>query len=272
MLRNYCSFICLGRPEKAKKIELDHCTVDITEDLEVGMRRIRHSTQKRAIWIDALSINQNDKDEKSKQIPRMTEIYSYANAVLLWLGECELKDGTPMASTAREIAHFIKSVTAISEHEALENPGPWTTPEKMIAFQQMFRLLEMPWFSRIWVLQEAALAKKAVVLFGDGAVEWATLVAAIQRAELIQPTPQLFQNTLDELQQGVLRVEIARALSENTDDRDTAVSLLTTFLSRIVTKLGASDSRDRLFGILFIFARYKQKAEEEIRLAGVTED
>ncbi len=38
------------------------------------------------VWIDAVCSNQDDKAEKSKQIPLMTWIYPKAQRVLLWLG------------------------------------------------------------------------------------------------------------------------------------------------------------------------------------------
>ena len=39
------------------------------------------------IWIDAICINQDDNEEKSKQVPLMGEIYSQAREVFVWLGD-----------------------------------------------------------------------------------------------------------------------------------------------------------------------------------------
>ena len=41
----------------------------------------------RWLWIDAISINQQDNGEKSAQVQKMDQIYSKANRVLIWLGE-----------------------------------------------------------------------------------------------------------------------------------------------------------------------------------------
>ena len=38
------------------------------------------------IWIDALCINQDDKEEKAIQVPLMGEIFSKAQSVFVWLG------------------------------------------------------------------------------------------------------------------------------------------------------------------------------------------
>ena len=38
------------------------------------------------LWIDAICLNQEDDEEKSKQVPRMSDIYSLAEEVIFWLG------------------------------------------------------------------------------------------------------------------------------------------------------------------------------------------
>ena len=39
------------------------------------------------MWIDAISINQKNADEKNYQVPMMREIYSKATQTMAWLGE-----------------------------------------------------------------------------------------------------------------------------------------------------------------------------------------
>ena len=39
------------------------------------------------LWIDAICLNQNNADEKARQIPRMGNIYRGAERTLIWLGE-----------------------------------------------------------------------------------------------------------------------------------------------------------------------------------------
>lgn len=45
------------------------------------------SKKTRCLWIDALSINQADNEEKAKQIGLLFNILERANAVIAWLGE-----------------------------------------------------------------------------------------------------------------------------------------------------------------------------------------
>ena len=61
--------------------------IAVSENLWLALQRLRHGTKERVLGIDALYINQTDKDEKSLQILLMRTIYYEAESVLVWLGE-----------------------------------------------------------------------------------------------------------------------------------------------------------------------------------------
>lgn len=46
-----------------------------------------------ALWIDALSIDQNNSSERNRQVRMMTDIYKSANTVHAWLGQDDLGFG-----------------------------------------------------------------------------------------------------------------------------------------------------------------------------------
>jgi hypothetical protein len=37
------------------------------------------------------------------------------------------------------------------------------------------RLYNAPWFSRVWVIQELATSRKAIVFVGDNAIDWGSV-------------------------------------------------------------------------------------------------
>ena len=74
-------------PERAfRLISMNGADVKVSRNLFSALIHLRSRTQPRVLWIDALCINQNDTDEKNKQIPLMLFIYSRAKGVLVWLG------------------------------------------------------------------------------------------------------------------------------------------------------------------------------------------
>lgn len=58
----------------------------VSQDLESALRQLRYPDQDRMMWIDALSINQDNVDEKSREIQRMGQIFERAQNVCIWMG------------------------------------------------------------------------------------------------------------------------------------------------------------------------------------------
>jgi hypothetical protein len=67
-----------------------HCNegtiIEITTNCRDTLIALRKRYGRLTIWVDAICIDQQDVQEKSKQIPLMEEIYSWAERVIIWLG------------------------------------------------------------------------------------------------------------------------------------------------------------------------------------------
>ncbi|KAF2185522.1 HET-domain-containing protein, partial [Zopfia rhizophila CBS 207.26] len=115
-------------------------------------------------WIDALCINQDDKDERSVQVVLMGSIYKQATVCLVWLGEKDDFTGIAM-STAVKLWNKLRNLGGISPHlsvveqgnilrarmqELLDLPQP--------EFKALVVLFSRTWFSRLWIVQEVVLA------------------------------------------------------------------------------------------------------------------
>jgi hypothetical protein len=61
--------------------------LQVTTNLELALRHLRRENRARTLWIDALCINQENKDEKTIQIQRMQWIYANASPIVVWLGD-----------------------------------------------------------------------------------------------------------------------------------------------------------------------------------------
>jgi hypothetical protein len=57
---------------------------EVTGNLSVALRRIRHETQSRLLWVDAICINQKDKVEKSQQLGKIGDIYKHCKNCIIW--------------------------------------------------------------------------------------------------------------------------------------------------------------------------------------------
>lgn len=127
------------------------------------------------IWVDALCINQNDDNERSSQVSIMSEIYGRAEVVLGWLGPRNSSSETAYtflktfgAAVMRLIKTegFKKAVTySPRSHELFQKISQDPPPEA--SWHAWNELFQRTWFSRTWILQEASLAKKLVLMCGE---------------------------------------------------------------------------------------------------------
>lgn len=120
------------------------------------------STEAIQLWADQICINQRDKYERSKQVQKMVEIYKQAQKVVVWLGNAG--DGSEIAMDF--FTHLAAQGDTISPH-LLAHLGYRTAMSI-----QLHDFLSRPWFSRVWTLQEAAVATNCVVQCGAQRIHW----------------------------------------------------------------------------------------------------
>jgi len=106
----------------------------VTANLHAALSHLRDRFLERVMWIDAVCINQEDDDEKGRQVQSMAKIYACANRVIVWLREA--------ASDSD------KALTAIRKAAKARRESPITNKPTL---QAIFALLEREWFQRIWV-------------------------------------------------------------------------------------------------------------------------
>ncbi|EHK45650.1 hypothetical protein TRIATDRAFT_291940 [Trichoderma atroviride IMI 206040] len=141
-----------GSPEKTRSISIGDCYLPITTNLHAALLRLRDRFFERIIWVDAICINQQDLNERSSQVQRMATIYALANRVIVWLGEAE-----DNSDQALEELHNSADGQPAGEDQRLRNA--------------VLKLLQRPWFKRIWILQEVAAARNVLILCGSSEID-----------------------------------------------------------------------------------------------------
>lgn len=63
-----------------------HTVLNITPSLSFALQHLRLHDRDRVIWIDQTCVNQNDLDERSRQVWHMNIVYKKADKVTVWLG------------------------------------------------------------------------------------------------------------------------------------------------------------------------------------------
>ena len=152
---------CLNNTET---ILCDGKSLTVTEDLQIALRRIREKIAprdifSRTIWIDAISIDQSNGSEKSKQVAMMGDIFKRSQRLIVWLGDADTDevDGIRIAVQGK--------------------------PESPQATVALIKVAQRSWFQRRWVIQEVVKSPRSArhVLLRDFRCRFDYLFANLQR-------------------------------------------------------------------------------------------
>ncbi|KAK4891618.1 hypothetical protein LTR27_009787 [Elasticomyces elasticus] len=154
----------------------------VTANAYAAIRRLRkpvgqHGSEEDVVpvWIDAICINQADAKEKTATVRRMSEIYSTAISVFVWLGPCYSDgrgDEDETCCVHKDSDHF-----GGRARNLLSRRMPYFSEEISMDTSQ--------WWWRIWTLQEAILATSLTILIGPHRYDWESYYKSIQQHDLL---------------------------------------------------------------------------------------
>jgi hypothetical protein len=133
--------------------------------------RLRRPDDTRTLWVDAICVDQLNIPERNSQVSIMQKLYATAEQVVIWLG-AEKEDG----STGWAF-QMIPILAKLSSDELKQYVMDNTTPGAMSEefrndFLSLRRLVQRPWWQRVWVIQEFVVARETVLLYGPHELDW----------------------------------------------------------------------------------------------------
>ncbi|KAN0098909.1 Heterokaryon incompatibility protein (HET) domain containing protein [Hyaloscypha variabilis] len=170
--------VCHSKDEKNTKLL-------ITKNCAEALRRFRRNDGIRALWIDAICIDQSSTQDRNHQVRIMGEIYARAQRVLIWLGEDASSNTAITLQLMRDLARSnpnndeerrplesrMKSICNLSDSPANPDVYGWNI---------YIALFERPWFKRMWTLQEIVLndSNETTVTCGEHSITWTEIEKA----------------------------------------------------------------------------------------------
>jgi hypothetical protein len=244
----------------------------VTENCLSALQHLRHKFRTRILWIDAICIDQGTLSERNHQVRLMGDIYSYAKAVLIWIGKGDAQThsffiklrGLMSSYRAFHMKTILRGVFAFLRHRSefsmmnfsmrslskYRRKPMWTLKETDYS---ALLVLGGDWFSRVWALQEYILARRAVFVCGFDSLVWDSILGDV--LDLLEfSTPAIeeryalekikFTRTCKEKWRSYhQKVEQDKPLFEN-DCFDVLYMLLCSARTR-----NASELRDKIFSV-----------------------
>ncbi|OAL47323.1 HET-domain-containing protein [Pyrenochaeta sp. DS3sAY3a] len=189
-----------GEREPAAQIVVNGSQFTITPNLHDALRNVRDSEATKVLWVDAICINQANLGERNTQVTLMRYIYPQAVYVIAYLGP------------------------------AVE--GYLSKPTRTVAEELSTR----PYWTRVWVMQEFALATKVRVQFGDAYIDDLTDLYAF--------------SSFGEYPFMLSLVFLRESVHHMRGKWDPLYEVTLHDAIEIAKRSTASDARDRIYGVL----------------------
>ncbi|KAK6595880.1 hypothetical protein H4I96_10199 [Botrytis cinerea] len=217
-----------GDANNRKTVSVEEKPLLVTASLDSALRHLQDRKKDVMIWADGICINPSDYEEKNTQVNLMALIYEVASHIIIFLGET-----TPEGDKIFEL--LLPQYHLSHDSDAFDLESKEDMESKI--HDLIRHVLDMPWFRRIWILQELVLSVDP----------WHN------SAWVKSPN----YNVLADL--CMLRESFASRTSESSDPCDYLLQILHSRRG-----YGVSDPRDMLYGHLAMFANLTKSKNPKI--------
>lgn len=152
-----------GDTDDKKRIQLEGVDIPVSASLHGALFALRAKKESVLVWIDALCIDQQNRDERTQQVQLMTLIYSRATSVAIWLGS-EADDSNLALQTLGEIT--------ARPNDAERIKSMITSKNGKAKISSVVALFERDYWSRLWPVQEVFNAREITVYCGGMTLPW----------------------------------------------------------------------------------------------------
>ncbi|KAI1422520.1 heterokaryon incompatibility protein-domain-containing protein [Xylaria sp. FL1777] len=282
-----------GDPGKTAPIKLSGHDIEVTSNLHSALKDLRYTDKPRCLWVDAVCINQADLQEKSQQILLMGLIYSRARRVLIYLGPTDpgvhqAIESIGVLNSKFKALHFERYMSRLNVLGSWVRVlfTYWPSQRPLPAdfdWRPVVKLLQRPWFERTWIIQEAILARRGLVICGDQSVPWLTFERVAHDIYMYHNTIKSIPDydTIHEAVEGLDMMRMARRDQDRLHTKSVSARLNWGRLEEYMKLLDlvydtrgflCSNPRDKIYGLLgvtneniqnrFIIPNYDLPVEE----------
>ncbi|KAJ2977554.1 hypothetical protein NUW58_g7775 [Xylaria curta] len=273
-----------GAPENPELISCGDSQLWVQRNAFHMMLDLRRPDKPRKVWIDAVCINQCNPDERASQVAMMHHIYRRAGATWVWLGRPDEHTSAAMAyAGALDAKKFVKEFL-----DCQFGSNWYRFAKKSYFFDGFFNaglnaselehltvsvvsFLNRPWFSRVWIQQEASLCQKVRVVCGSDIVDWDNIFALawIMCPRYTEQWPDCVQQMLNRTINNIQAVRIIQRVRHYYFQDvygPTETVLGFEGLVESVSRYEATDPRDRIYAMGNIIAHSDQWFEVDYRV------
>lgn len=253
-----------GQPNRDTQIYVDDKVAYITPNLAAFIRQLCLLGRNDGVlfWVDAVCIDQRNKEEKTQQVKLMKDIFRKCSECFCWLGPAlsmdeegitllktlttELKDQSPDFEEAKA------RQSQIFQHLRLP-------PKRSIPWRGLKSIQRRPWFGRSWIIEECLLPPKATAFLGhrhldfDLLLQFGAICLKLREInlalDLAVPDPSLPRPPAEIASNMVTLIKIRRMVDQKS-------SIF--HLQYLTTQFFSYDPRDRVYSLVAFADHFDQ--------------
>jgi hypothetical protein len=222
-----------GDPSHQRFIQINGRPFAVTSNLWTALRHLRHGSEIRHLWVDAVCINQSDARERNFTVSAMHIIYHQAKRVIAWLGEATQKSEEAVEFLAKHLSDagpYSKSRDSLLA--LIENVDP-IGDIGLPTWEALVDLFGRAWWTRAWIVQEISCSRAWTLMCGKSQLDGNSmsclllrLEESVKRARLPNEVRKIFRGilcvpTMMILRQENLGFHLVRYRSQQAkDDKD----------------------------------------------------
>jgi hypothetical protein len=241
------SYVWGNDEQKSREIILNGLPFPVSSVVHDILEGHSSSFKTRFLWIDSICIDQTDLKERSEQVRLMRDIYHGTERVVVWLGHSDDAQLMPRLLT------LLKGLIFMNNFSDADLCKFFDGQTKSPSWLALVKLYQNPWFRRVWVIQEIAVATKVHVIYGGRYLDWMELVYTM--SAFLEPemsTLLLTTENVRDKRELILALRSAQQMERYRDElhMKNPLSLQEVILG-CSTSL-ATDPRDKVYGLLGI--------------------
>lgn len=190
---------CWGTEAASCTILINGCRFNIRPNLHEYLKLLCEEGRHNWLYIDAICINQRDLHEKGSQVKLMGDVYREATQVVAWLGAESAKVDRPLEMHSNDetwqlffdmaalslVPHSLHMPEDRHSDPFLDKSGltTWlgeTFKPPIAALYVLEPILNCPYWSRLWIVQEMLLAQDLTIRYKRLIVPWRVFYSCLE--------------------------------------------------------------------------------------------
>ncbi|RYP57198.1 hypothetical protein DL769_009636 [Monosporascus sp. CRB-8-3] len=210
---------------------------DATSTIEVQAIKARGAGK------HAICINQDDTEERNRQVQSMAKIYAKASRVVVWLEEPTAGNGQMHGEAITDGDRALEELRVAADGQPTESLDGETNQQTILS------LLQRSWFQRIWVLQEVAAARHILIMCRSTEIDGYTFCSGLNASKLAcqdSDTQSRIRSATYLIKRAIFRPKYATSRSDRFSlDIRPLGELMDMYYDRMTT-----DRRDKVYALL----------------------